>query len=422
MPLTASPPPVSKRDRSVPLLQATGASGVPTLRSAPWRVSYRDAGVAESLGFSRQIDRHCRAARRQRHSRNRTLRDARHPQAQYVRRARPAAPTAVADPARHPRLDRAGSLRLAHRHRRAGLGRERQRGAARRRRRDDRDRPRLRRLSRSDEHRDALRRRHADRPAATTAPAFRIRSNIACRPAATARPSCGSRIPAAGSPAPTARPARAHGVVRVVNERHEHEQRLAYLSRFDGLTGEMNRSAPDRNPAARARRGGQVPRLVRLPAGRGRQSRAHQRGLRLRRRRRGDRVGRQAHPRQACAAATCSAAVAGNKFGVVLKSCTPDDMADRRRPLARGVRDDVVQTAAGPVAVTVTIGGVAAPRHARTVEEILARAQEALDCRQGQAPRLVPRLSAERRARGAAQGERPRRPTRSSPRSTSGAS
>src|SRR5262249_10368998 len=36
-------------------------------------------------------------------------------------------------------------------------------------------------------------------------------------------------------------------------------------------------------------------------------------------------------------------------------------------------------TSTSPVAVTVTIGGVAAPRHARTVHEILARAQESLD-------------------------------------------
>ena len=38
-----------------------------------------------------------------------------------------------------------------------------------------------------------------------------------------------------------------------------------------------------------------------------------------------------------------------------------------------------MQTAHGPVAATVTIGGVAAPRHARTVDEILAHAQESLD-------------------------------------------
>jgi EAL domain-containing protein (putative c-di-GMP-specific phosphodiesterase class I) len=50
--------------------------------------------------------------------------------------------------------------------------------------------------------------------------------------------------------------------------------------------------------------------------------------------------------------------------------------ADR---LLGGVRDDLVQTAVGPVAVTVTIGGVTAPRHARTVQEILSRAHEALD-------------------------------------------
>ena len=40
---------------------------------------------------------------------------------------------------------------------------------------------------------------------------------------------------------PDGKPARAHGVVRVINERHEREERLAYLSRFDALTGEMNR-------------------------------------------------------------------------------------------------------------------------------------------------------------------------------------
>ena len=37
------------------------------------------------------------------------------------------------------------------------------------------------------------------------------------------------------------KPARAHGVIRVINDRYEHEQQLAYLSRFDGLTGEINR-------------------------------------------------------------------------------------------------------------------------------------------------------------------------------------
>ena len=41
---------------------------------------------------------------------------------------------------------------------------------------------------------------------------------------------------------PDGTPAYAHGVVRVIDARHEQEQRLAYLSRFDALTGEMNRA------------------------------------------------------------------------------------------------------------------------------------------------------------------------------------
>ncbi len=61
------------------------------------------------------------------------------------------------------------------------------------------------------------------------------------RVGAALRETCGSRIPAAGSPAPMAGPSRAHGVIRCINDRHEREQELAYLSQFDGLTGEINR-------------------------------------------------------------------------------------------------------------------------------------------------------------------------------------
>ena len=54
-------------------------------------------------------------------------------------------------------------------------------------------------------------------------------------------------------------------------------------------------------------------------------------------------------------------------------------MAIAAERMLAGVRDEMVPTAAGPVAVTVTIGGVTAPRHARSVTEVLGRAQEALD-------------------------------------------
>jgi len=174
------------------------------------------------------------------------------------------------------------------------------------------------------------------------------------------------------------KPARALGVVRVINERRAHEERLAYLSRFDGLTGELNRwhltdvlsAALDdaiRNRGSCAFLIVAIDNLSRVNEAYGfdvadevisavaKRLRAKMRG--------GDSVGRYS----------------GNKFGVVLKSCTPDDIGTAAERLLAGVRDDVVQTQAGPVAVTATIGGVNAPRHARTVSEVLARAQEALD-------------------------------------------
>jgi diguanylate cyclase (GGDEF)-like protein len=174
------------------------------------------------------------------------------------------------------------------------------------------------------------------------------------------------------------RPVRAHGVVRVINERHAQQERLAFLSRYDALTGEMNRwhltdvlgEALQDSIRFRASCGFlliAIDNLARINEAYGfdvadeviaavsKRIRARMRG--------GDSLGR----------------FSGNKFGVVLKECTPEDIAIAADRFLAEVRDEVVQTATGPVAVTATIGGVAAPRHARTVQEVLARAQESLD-------------------------------------------
>ena len=226
------------------------------------------------------------------------------------------------------------------------------------------------------------------------------------RPAPTK--ASGSRTSAAGSPAQTASPARAHGIVRVINERHDQEERLTYLSRFDGLTGEMNRfhltevlETTLKQAVAQRNSCGfmlvAIDNLARINEAYGfdvadeaigavaKRLRAKMRG--------GDQLGR----------------FSGNKFGIILNNCTPDDMEKAAERLVAGVRDDVVRTGAGPVAVTVTIGGVTAPRHASNVQEILARAQETLDRAKAKRPGLVPGLSAERRARGAAPRQRARR-------------
>jgi diguanylate cyclase (GGDEF)-like protein len=177
---------------------------------------------------------------------------------------------------------------------------------------------------------------------------------------------------------PDGQPARAHGVIRVINARHEQEERLAYLSQYDGLTGEMNRwrltevLGKALDDAIRFQRSCAfllvaVDNLARINECYGfeiadeviaevaKRIRADLRGV--------DSLGR----------------FSGNKFGVVLTNCTPEDMAIAADRLLAAVRDEVVHTSATPVAITATIGGVAAPRHARTVDEILARAQESLD-------------------------------------------
>ena len=174
------------------------------------------------------------------------------------------------------------------------------------------------------------------------------------------------------------KPARAHGVVRVINERYESERRLNYLARYDSLTGELNRPhliellEKTLDDAIRFRSSCgfllvAIDDLARINEAYGFET-ADQLiaavGRRIRKLMRGkDTLGR----------------FSGNKFGIVLRDCTPDDLAIAAERMLSGVHDEMVPTGTGAIAVTVTIGGVTAPRHARTVADVLARAQHALD-------------------------------------------
>ena len=177
---------------------------------------------------------------------------------------------------------------------------------------------------------------------------------------------------------PDGRPVRAHGIVRVINERYEHEQRLSYLARCDGLTGELNRHHLTEvledtiEDAIRFRSSCGfllvgVDNLARVNESYGFDTADQviaEIGKRLHGRMRGkDTLGR----------------FSGSKFGLVLRDCTPDDLAIAAERMLTAVREALVQTSAGPIAVTATIGGVTAPRHARSVAEVVARAQEAFE-------------------------------------------
>ena len=177
---------------------------------------------------------------------------------------------------------------------------------------------------------------------------------------------------------PDGRPARAQGVLRVINERYEHERKLTFLASHDGLTGELNRhhlsevleDTIDESLRFRSSCGFLlvgIDNLARINDSYGFDI-ADQViaavAKRLHSRMRGkDTLGR----------------FSGNKFGLVLRDCTPDDMAVAAERMLTVVRDEMVTTSAGPISVTVTVGGVTAPRHARSVTEVLARAQESLD-------------------------------------------
>jgi diguanylate cyclase (GGDEF)-like protein len=174
------------------------------------------------------------------------------------------------------------------------------------------------------------------------------------------------------------KPARVQGIVRLNNERHARDEQLMRLSRHDPLTGELNRThllaslAESIEEAARFRSSFAfmligIDHLARINDAFGfdvADAVISEIARRIRARlRNGDVFGR----------------FSGNKFGLVLKNCTVDDINVAAERFLVGIRDDVVPTKSGPVSVTASIGAVSVPRYARNADEAVNRAQETLD-------------------------------------------
>ncbi|MCC8974978.1 putative bifunctional diguanylate cyclase/phosphodiesterase [Bradyrhizobium brasilense] len=173
-------------------------------------------------------------------------------------------------------------------------------------------------------------------------------------------------------------PARVQGVVRINNERHARDEQLLKLSRHDPLTNELNRThliaslAETMEECARFRSSCAfmligIDHLARVNDAFGfdvADAVIAEVAKRIRARlRSGDMLGR----------------FSGNKFGLILRNCTVDDTNVAAERFLAAVRDEVVPTKSGPVSVTVSIGAVTIPRHARSAEEAVNRAQETLD-------------------------------------------
>ncbi len=174
------------------------------------------------------------------------------------------------------------------------------------------------------------------------------------------------------------KPVRIEGVVRVINERHARDEQLLKLSHQDPLTGELNRTrliaalAAALEEASRFRLSFAfiilgIDHFAHLNDSFGFdiadaviQEVAKRVRVRLRG---GDVLGR----------------FSGNKLGIIVKNCSADDLNTAAERFLLGVREEVVITASGPVSITASIGAVSAPRHARTTDDAINRAQEALD-------------------------------------------
>ena len=203
------------------------------------------------------------------------------------------------------------------------------------------------------------------------------------------------------------KPVRALGVVREIGERHEHEQALTQLAKFDALTGEMNRvhltevlgAKLDEAVRFRGSLGFllvAIDHLAHLNESYGfdiAEDVIAQVAKRIRARLRGkDYLGR----------------FSGNKFGVILTACTAEELAVAADRLLEGVRDETIadRRRSGGGDGDDRRHHRAAPRPQRPGNS-KPRAGRAT-CRAPQTPRLVRPLSAERRARRAAPRQRAR--------------
>jgi diguanylate cyclase (GGDEF)-like protein len=178
-------------------------------------------------------------------------------------------------------------------------------------------------------------------------------------------------------PGPDGRPLRAHGVIRVINERHEREERLAFLSRHDELTGALNRAhlveMLERGLLRAIERQQQIAFVVAAIDNFDTINEVY--GFDV-----GDQVFAAVAQRIRAEVRSADAVgrFSGGMLGLVLLDCDDGDMHAAALRFHGSVKDDILVTGPGSVAVTISTGGVSLPRHGRTAEEAMSRAREAL--------------------------------------------
>jgi diguanylate cyclase (GGDEF)-like protein len=188
---------------------------------------------------------------------------------------------------------------------------------------------------------------------------------------------------------PDGRPARAHGLVRVIAAPCRQERQLALQSRFDPLSGALNRASLFEQTAhfftqAANRKQNFAALLVAVD------------NLFALNRTHGYDVADQAiaglaqRLRAHCRERDLVARYAGGKFALVLENCDRAEMIAAAERLIEVIGATPFDTAAGPASLSLRIGGVVAPRNGRAAHLLFQHAEEALDlARQPNAPHFV---------------------------------
>ncbi len=179
-------------------------------------------------------------------------------------------------------------------------------------------------------------------------------------------------------PSPSGRTERLIGVTRPVTERQREMQRLTYLAMRDELTGHLNRNtlrAELTEAIERAKTNDShcaflvaaIDRLAMINDGYGFDA--------------GDEVVVAIGERLARALRSSDVIgrIAGNKFGVIISSCSEGEIGVVAERLRAAVRSNIIDTRMGQVSATCSVGAVWLPTHASSSQEAMLRAEEALD-------------------------------------------
>ncbi len=178
---------------------------------------------------------------------------------------------------------------------------------------------------------------------------------------------------------PEARRTTVTALLRVINQPAIIEEELHYLSRYDEMTGQLNRSYFTKLLAAllSEKQNGSAPQSALLLVGISNLHMINESfgyhvgdemiiavGHRLRENlRRGDLIGRYG----------------SNKFAILLHDCETTGMESSARRLINAIEQDTFKTSAGYISGKICIGGVAIDNNLLTVEQITGRALDALD-------------------------------------------